>query len=97
MTVANFDARYATLRKALQPHSVLGYISDPNTDVEAQMEYYLTEYALAPAIVKYSTDERLVVANFHSNKQDQAMLRAKNLVRVQDFGNDIFIYRNVTK
>jgi hypothetical protein len=25
------------------------------------------------------------------------MLRAKNLVLVQDFGNDVYIYRNTTR
>jgi hypothetical protein len=76
----------------------MGYVSDnPANNAQSQAEFYLTQYALAPAIVKASTEEHFVVANFHNNSPDPAMLRAKHLVLVQDFGNDVFIYRNITK
>ena len=98
MTVVRFDDRFALLHKAMPARSVLGYISDnPANDTESQAEFYLTQYALAPAIIKATSEEHFVVANFHFNNTDQAKLRAKNLVRVQDFGNDVFIYRNTTK
>lgn len=98
MTVSIFDKRFAVLHKALPPRSVLGYVSDNVADdTEARAEFYLTEYALAPAIVKPTSDEHLVVANFHTLKQDPAKLRAKHLERLQDFGNDVFVYVNTTK
>jgi hypothetical protein len=76
----------------------MGYVSDnPANNTQSQAEFYLTQYALAPAIVKATTEEHFVVANFHTNSPDPAMLRAKHLVLVQDFGNDVFIYRNITR
>jgi hypothetical protein len=96
--VPNFDSRFEALHKSMPPRSVLGYVSDnPANNTQAQAEFYLTQYALAPAIVKASTEEHFVVANFHNNAPNAAMLRAKNLVLVQDFGNAVFIYRNTTR
>jgi len=97
MTVTNFDNRFAALHKALPPRAVLGYVSDNTDDTEARAEFYLTEYALAPAIVKPTTEEHLVVANFHTLQQDPAKLRAKHLQQLQDFGSDVFLFVNTTK
>ena len=96
--VAAFEKRFQLLRQNLPPRSVLGYISDnPPDNTQAQAEFYLTEYALAPAIIKASTGEQLEVANFHTNTPNPALLKAKNLTLVQDFGNDVFLYRNNTR
>lgn len=96
--VAAFERRFDVLRKALPPHSVLGYVSDnPVNDARAQAEYFLTLYTLAPNIVKASTEEKLVVANFHTNAPDKALLQRKHLQRLQDYGNDVFLYHNTTR
>ena len=98
MTVASFESRFEALHKSMPPRSVLGYVSDnPPNDTQSQAEFYLTQYALAPAIVKATTEEHFVVANFHTNSPNAAMLKARNLQLVQDFGNDVFIYRNITR
>jgi len=98
MTVSNFDKRFAALHQALPPRTVLGYVSDNvASDAEAQEEFYLTEYALAPAIVRGTSEQHFVVANLHTLKIDQALFRAKHLERLQDFGNDVLLYVNTTK
>jgi hypothetical protein len=96
--VPNFDSRFEALHKSMPPRSVLGYVSDnPANDTQSQAEFYLTQYALAPAIIKATTEEHFVVANFHNNSPSAAMLKSKNLVLVQDFGNAVYIYRNTTR
>jgi hypothetical protein len=96
--VAPFEERFDLFRKSMPPRSVFGYISDnPPTDVSAQGEFFLTQYTLVPAIVKESTEESLLVGNFHTNKPDGAKLRAKNLVLMNDFGHDVFLVHNTTK
>jgi hypothetical protein len=96
--VPDFDSRFEALHKSMPPRSVLGYVSDnPANNAQSQAEFYLTQYALAPAIVKATTEEHFVVANFHTNSPNAAMLRARNLTLVRDFGNDVFIYRNTTR
>jgi hypothetical protein len=92
--VAAFEKRFDEFRKTVQPHSVLGYISDnPPNDPSARPEFFLTQYTLAPAIVKPTADERLVIANFHKNQPDQKLLRANKLVPVEDFGNGVVLCR----
>ncbi len=96
--VPAFQDRFEALHKSMPPRSVLGYVSDnPANNTQSQAEFYLTQYVLAPAIIKATTDEHFVVANFHNNTPDQAMLRAKFLKLDRDFGNDVFIYRNITR
>jgi hypothetical protein len=94
-----FEVLHQTLPKALPPHTVLGYVSDnPAADeVTTQGEFYLTQYTLAPVIVTPSTVEPFEVANFHTSKPDQEMLKAKQLVAVMDYGNDVYIYRYAPK
>jgi hypothetical protein len=96
--VPNFESRFEALHKSMPKRSVLGYVSDnPANNTQSLAEFYLTQYALAPAIIKATTEEHFVVANFHTIPPNAAMLRAKNLALVQDFGNGVFIYRNITR
>jgi hypothetical protein len=97
--VEAFEKRFEALHQALPPHSVLGYVSDnPAADeVTSQGEFYLTQYTLAPVIIKPSTVEPLEVANFHIGKPSDDLLKAKFLVDVKDYGNDVHIYRYAPK
>ena len=96
--VASFEDRFADLRKALPPHTVLGYLSDnPLNDPSNQTEFNLTQYTLAPAIVKPSIDEHLVVMNYHSGTADPVVLRARHLTPVHDYGHGVLLCRNVTR
>jgi hypothetical protein len=93
--VAAFESRFDGLRKTIQPHSVYGYLSDSApTDPSSRLEFYLTEYTLAPAIVK-AGNEREIIVNFHNNRIDNKVLRANRLVLVQDFGNGVVLCRSI--
>jgi hypothetical protein len=93
--VASFEDRFAEFRKTLAPHTVLGYLSDnPLNDPSNQAEFNLTQYTLAPAIVKPSINEHLVVVNYHSTTMDQAALRTRHLVPIHDFGKGVLLCRN---
>ena len=90
-----FETRYDTIRKALPPHSTYGYVSDNSiADPISQAEYYLTQYTLAPVIVKEDVDEPLEIGNMHNQHDVSKELAERHLVPVQDFGNGIKIYRN---
>jgi hypothetical protein len=93
--VASFEDRFSEFRKSMPSHFVLGYLSDnPLNDPSNQSEFNLTQYTLAPAIVKPSVNERLVVVNYHSGKVDQAALQARHLVPIRNFGNGVLLCRN---
>jgi hypothetical protein len=92
--VAAFENRFNDFRKTVQPHSVFGYLSDnPPNDPSAQAEFYLTAYTLAPAILKPSINENLVILNSHSSQPDAKLLQANHLLPVQDFGNGVLLCR----
>jgi hypothetical protein len=96
--VASFENRFDEFRKTVQPHTVYGYLSDnaPN-DPSARPEFFLTQYTLAPALVRSTADERLVVVNFHSDKPDDKLLRANQLALVQNFGNGVVLCRRIRR
>ena len=95
--VGAFEKRFDNLRKAMPKRVTLGYLSDnPAENTQARAEFYLTQYVLAPAIIKAGPDEHFVVANLHTSAE-QAKLKVKSLVKLQDYGNDIYIYQNTTR
>ena len=96
--VGAFENRFEEFRKTVQPHSVYGYVSDnaPN-DPSARLEFYLTQYTLAPAFVKFTAEEPLVIVNFHSTKPDYGLLGVNKLAPVQDFGNGVILCRRAQR
>lgn len=88
--VSTFETRFDEFRKTIQPHAVYGYISDnsPN-DPSALAEFHLTQYTLAPAIIKPSRTEELVIVNYHSKQLDGRLLMANHLAPFRDFGNGV--------
>jgi hypothetical protein len=91
--IPSFLARFSELHKELPAHGEVGYINDATPDATVrQEEYYLTQYALAPAVVLDTSDQTLVVGNFHQ-ATDQAMLKARHLTVVRDFGAGVLLLR----
>ena len=96
--VAAFERRFDELRKTVRPHTVYGYLSDnARNDPSAGAEFSLTQYSLAPAIVKATPDEPLVIVNFHAPKPDQRLLQANKLVPVENFGNGVLLCRRLQR
>ena len=89
---AEFENRFTDFPKP-DPDTVYGYVSDnrPN-DPSALAEFHLTQYTLAPAIIKPSANEHLVIVNYHA-KIGIKLLRANHLDPYQDFGNGIALCR----
>jgi hypothetical protein len=96
--VAAFENRFEEFRKKVPPHAVFGYLSDnARNDPSATPEFYLTQYSLAPAIVKPTPDEPLVIVNFHTAKPDQKLLRANKLVPIQIVGTGVLLCRRLQR
>lgn len=93
LSVGDFEARFANFPKP-GPDAVYGYASDnqPN-DPRALFEYHLTQYVLAPAIVKPTANLDLVVVNYHTKDLDLRFLHANHLDPYQSYGNGIALCR----
>lgn len=94
--VTEFNNRFRELRAMLPPRGVIGYMTDPNVppgDTNAQAEYYLAQYALAPVLVVNSSEQRYVVGNFHLEIA-KGGLRDRGFKLVREFGNGIVLLEN---
>jgi hypothetical protein len=88
--VTAFENRFNDFGKTLQPHTVFGYFSDnPPNDPSALAELHLTQYVLAPAIIKPSTHEKLVIVNYHSKDLDIRLLQANHLRPLRGIGSGL--------
>ena len=94
--VTEFDSRFHQLRSLLPPTGMIGYITDPETpaaDTNAQAEFHLAQYALAPVIVVRSPEQRYVIGNFHK-VVTAGSLRDRGFKVVREFGRGIVLLEN---
>jgi len=101
--ISQYEKRFEGLKKILPAHGVVGYLShrqaqDIRFDAETA-DFYLTQYALAPLIVIYSSERELVIGNFRASGVDLEILTDKNLTLltlIRDFGNGVMLFRHET-
>jgi hypothetical protein len=94
--VTEFDSRFHALRAMLPAKGMIGYMTDPETpaaDTNAQAEFHLAQYALAPVIVVQSAEQRYVVGNFHKVVTAGA-LRDRGFKVIREFGRGIVLLEN---
>jgi hypothetical protein len=86
-----YENRFDRLKNLLPPRGVIGYTSDTEA---YNIEFYLTQYALAPVIVDPKLGHPLVVGNFVN--RNSAPQDATLTLRV-DFGNGLRLYNSASK
>ncbi|MBU1965076.1 MAG: hypothetical protein KKD24_04580, partial [Proteobacteria bacterium] len=67
------------------------------TNVEFLAQYVLTQYTLAPRIVRNSPDLPLVVGNFIDGPPAPGFLEKHGLVPLRDLGDGLILYRKERK
>ena len=98
------EARIAELRPLLPPFGAVGYVTTVEngkifaaektfTNVEFLAQYVLTQYTLAPRIVRNSPDLPLVVGNFIDGPPAPGFLEKNGLVPLRDLGDGLILYR----
>jgi len=102
------EARIAQLRPLLPASGEIGYITTVENDrifgfeksftnVEFLAQYVLTQYTLAPRIVRNSPDLPLVVGNFIDGPPAPGFLEKHGLVPLRDLGDGLILYRKERK
>ena len=81
-------APFVALREVLPQRGVIGYIGRPEDSVG---HYYLAQYALAPLVVDFSLNHRIVVGNFPTAPPQNL---PANLKVVRDFGEGVLLLAN---
>jgi hypothetical protein len=102
--VTTHEARIAQLVPMLPATGEVGYVTTVEnseifaaektfTNVEFLAQYVLTQYTLAPRIVRNSPDMPLVVGNFIDGPPAPGFLEKHGLVVLKDFGDGLVLYR----
>jgi hypothetical protein len=98
------EARIAQLIPFLPASGEVGYVTTVEnreiftaektfTNVEFLAQYVLTQYTLAPRIVRNSPDRPLVVGNFIDGPPAPGFLERHGLMVHRDFGDGLVLYR----
>ena len=98
------EARIAQLKGSLPASGVVGYVTTVENEqifayekamknVEYLAQYALTQYTLAPLIVRNSPELPLVVGNFLDGPPAPGFLEKNGLVPIKDFGDGLILYR----
>jgi hypothetical protein len=93
--ISRFDARFWRARSALPRNGVIGYVAESgglgrSADFKYLKDFYLTEYALAPLIVRDSTEPTIVIGNFRE-VGPELKVADPTLSLVTDFGDGVFM------
>ena len=98
------EARIAQLKGSLPASGEVGYATTVENEkifayeralqnVEYLAQYVLTQYTLAPLIVRNSPELPLVVGNFLDGPPSSGFLEKNGLVPIKDFGDGLILYR----
>ncbi len=98
------EARIAQLKGSLPASGEIGYVTTVENEkifayerafqnVEYLAQYVLTQYTLAPLIVRNSPERPLVVGNFLDGPPAPGFLEKNGLVPIKDFGDGLILYR----
>jgi hypothetical protein len=98
------EARIAQLKGSLPASGVVGYVTTVENErifayekamknVEYLAQYALTQYTLAPLLVRNSPELPLVVGNFLDGPPAPGFIENNGLVPIKDFGDGLILYR----
>ena len=94
--ISRYQARFHGVRERMPHHGIFGYFSDITERSENRAAMYLTQYALAPLVLRESTDFPMVVGNFHRGFPSQGEIRQKGLHLFFNTGNGIVLFGKVS-
>lgn len=89
--ISMYEKRFDGLRPVLPPHATVGYVSD---SAPYDIEYYLTQYTLAPVTVDPKQSHDLVVGNFVNKASNPTTWNGANLDLSLDLGNGVKLFNS---
>jgi hypothetical protein len=92
--------RFAAVRAALPPETVVGYLSDlPVGNDEWQVNFFGVQYALAPRLLVEESDghnTEWVVGNFLKRPALAEIEKAHKLKLAREFGLGVYLFRRAS-
>jgi hypothetical protein len=89
--ISLYEKRFDGLRTVLPSHAIVGYVSDA---APYNIEYYLTQYTLAPVTVDPKQSHDLVVGNFVNKASNPTIWNGANLDLSLDLGNGVKLFNS---
>lgn len=107
-SVTIHEERILQLKPFLPAIGEIGYVTTVENDnifaaekafqnVEYLAQYALTQYTLAPMLVRNSPERPLVVGNFLAGPPAAGFIERHGLVPLKDFGDGLILYRRDRK
>lgn len=92
--ISSFERKMLPLKIAIRGQEAVGYLGDHSvpSDAEAQRNFQLTQYALAPAMVTDKRPTRYVVSVLVWSPALAAEAQRQGLTLVKDFGNEVRLF-----
>src|SRR5215510_2534738 len=94
-SVSEYESQLKELKREIGNQQVVGYTaSDEIRDDwhEYDQDLFLTQYALAPVVIRESTNLRLVIGNFAGSAKLPSRIESQGLTLRRDFGNGLGLY-----
>ncbi|HEV8675318.1 MAG TPA: hypothetical protein VGX21_14815 [Methylomirabilota bacterium] len=85
-----YQARFTPLRPLLPRNGIVGYVSDRP---DADEEYLLTQYALAPLLLDRAGLHAVVIGNFFDPAAAPATAARMGLILLRDLGEGVMLFR----
>lgn len=95
--ISQYQERFRGVREKLPSQGVFGYFSDISDHTENRAAMALTQYALAPLVLRESTELPTVVGNFHRGFPSPEESRRKGLDLLFDAGSGVVLYGKATR
>ncbi len=93
--VSLFLKRFDGITKELPADGTVGYLAEPGLEIgERDKRLFLTQNALIPRLVIYSTNTHLVVGDFNPSADGREIASKNGLIVVKDFGNGVLLLEN---
>ncbi len=94
--ISVYEKRFVELKKYLQNHRVVGYVSDyEDNSTEDGIAYTMTQYVLAPTILARGIKRNFIIGNFKSAKPDIQAYEKDNLSLIRDFGKGVILFQRM--
>jgi hypothetical protein len=90
--VSAYARRFTHIKKVLPPRGLVCYLPDPESSPEANKNYFLARYALAPLMVRTVPDCEPLIGNFGSSSEVPASVGDEFVVQ-RDFGNGLLLVK----
>ncbi|MCP4353135.1 MAG: hypothetical protein GY795_47395 [Desulfobacterales bacterium] len=88
--ITKFDSQMQKLKNIIPAQKISGFVTDKKDDVKT---FYLTRYALAPAIIVHGTEFRYILAVPGNPSDYMQFCKNNNLTLLEKTDNNIFLFR----